>query len=140
MAASTPSTGSAGSPGPPGPAGHALAAWEPLAAFAWRSYERRGRGLVLAHEQTIERLARTPDDPAARSALAFVELFKVPAADDFRPLMEAYDPEREVLVLVGIGDEGEEVLLRLAARSGDRPAPPACAAADGDAAGPPSAS
>ncbi len=96
----------------------AVALWEPLAAAAWRHYERLGKGILLIDEGQL----RAGSDVAP----GYVPGSIIPRGDDFRPLLHAYDPTREILLLVRRVD-GEEILLRLEAAGDSRPGPEACA-------------
>ena len=96
----------------------AVALWEPLAAAAWRHYERLGKGILLIDEDQLQ----AGGDPAP----GFVPSSIIPRGDDFRPLLHAYDPTREILLLVRRVD-GEEILLRLESTADTRPAPETCA-------------
>ena len=97
--------------------------WLQLAAFAWARHEAIGPGMTLVHHEAL--VAASAEDPSAVTAwLRYVPRVYVPTADDFHALLSEYDPTREVLLLVGLPEDGE-TLLRLQSGPG-RPTPPEC--------------
>ena len=97
----------------------ASACWEQLAGFAWRSYRLSGPGAVLALVEDLMRVGS--GDPGAEVPLNYFARDDIPAGDDFRSLMDTYDPSCQVMLMVG-SDQGEQVLI-LEARQGLRRRP-----------------
>jgi len=104
--------------------------WEPLAARAWAETARRGRGLLALQWEELEAAAATTsagrDDAfAVQPPATWIPLTIVSRGDDFRGLLKAYDPHRQVMLLVAHPDGGEAV-FGLECDGDVRPSPEAC--------------
>ena len=78
--------------------------WDHLAAFAWRSYAVSGPGAVLVLKQD---LLATEGGPPPMNYFARED---IPPGDDFRSLMDTYQPASQVMLMIG-SPEGEQVLV-----------------------------
>ncbi len=118
----------------------AVVLWEPLAARAWAETARRGRGLLTlrwAELQAAAEVARSATDrgePVPDPPATWIPVTIVSRGDDFRGLLNAYDPHRQVMMLVAHEDGGEAV-FGLECDGHRRPAPEDCHARRAAAAG-----
>ena len=80
--------------------------WDRLASFAWKSHQFAGPGavLVLADDLLQEGLQ------GEGLPLNYFAMEDIPPGDDFRSLMAEYDPGSQVMLMIGIPD-GEQVLV-----------------------------
>ncbi|MBT8485364.1 MAG: hypothetical protein HKO59_02930 [Phycisphaerales bacterium] len=104
----------------------AIALWEQIAAFAWEGNTRHGRGVVLVEERELQEAAATfarGETPTLTPT--YFPASGVPRGDDFSGVLNAYDPAREVMLLVKQPD-GSETLLALHAAGEERPTPERC--------------
>jgi hypothetical protein len=85
----------------------AMRLWTELSTFAAESWRLSGRGAVLMERTVL--LAHAPGDPVP--PLNYISAEDVPAGDDFRTLMLQYEPERQVVLILGGGDSGELALV-----------------------------
>jgi hypothetical protein len=100
--------------------------WTWLAAFAWAHYEAAGRGAVLVQRDELHAAyAQHQRDEQPIMSPSYFLAEHVPKGEDFRAVLMQYDPQREIVLIVG-GHEQDEVLLRLSCEHGDRPTPQAC--------------
>lgn len=98
----------------------ASACWDEIAAFAWKSYQLSGRGAVLVLAGDLHSAAeRQPGVPLTMNYFAQED---VPAGDDFRSLMGTYEPQTQVMLMIGDQEQGEQVLI-LEATDGQRARP-----------------
>lgn len=99
----------------------ASACWDHIAAFAWRSYQLAGRGAVLVLAEDLKQsgaeMAALEDLP-----LNYFAREDVPSGDDFRSLMDTYDPHTQVMLMIGGIESGEQVFV-LEAAEGQRVRP-----------------
>ncbi|MCH2132329.1 MAG: hypothetical protein MK116_01135 [Phycisphaerales bacterium] len=105
----------------------ASANWDRIAEFAWKSYRLGGPGAVLVLGEDLLRagLEAGPggESSPAEGGLLPMNYFAredIPPGDDFRSLMDTYDPETQVVLMVG-SPEGEQVLVLEARDGGRRP-------------------
>ena len=100
----------------------ALDAWERLAAFGWREHQIKGRGVVVINRRDL--LANAAN--ARRLPLSYVPLDHIPAGDDVGPLVRDYDPNNQIVLLVG-ERVGDEQIYVMASDAQTRPVPAQCA-------------
>jgi len=104
----------------------AAALWKWLAAVAWAHYESAGRGALLVRRDELHNAyaqQQRHEQPIMNPTYFLAE--HVPKGEDFRAVLMQYDPQREIVLIVG-GDERDEVLLRLSCEQRDRATPKAC--------------
>ena len=99
----------------------ARAQWPALAAFAWDRYLAQGRGALVVAASDL----RTATSADAHLDPSYVPVDWVPKGDDYRPLMNQYEPEHEVLLIV-TDEEGGDRLLRLRSDGARHPDPEQC--------------
>ena len=93
----------------------ASAHWDQIAGFAWGSHSVSGRGAVLVLESDLLADGSTP------LPLNYFAREDIPPGDDFRSLMDTYEPGSQVMLMIG-GAAGEQVLV-IEAREGLRARP-----------------
>ena len=84
----------------------AMTLWSDLFTFARRSWELSGRGAVLMERAALRTFVAGDPVPA----MNFIAAVDVPGGDDFHSLMLQYEPERQVVLILG-GDESGELAL-----------------------------
>lgn len=84
----------------------ASALWPVLLAFAQDSSRLSGRGAVLMEREELLK----QDTEAGHPAMNYIAAADVPAGDDFRTLMLNYDPDRQVVLILG-GAGIEEIAI-----------------------------
>lgn len=100
--------------------------WPELAAFAWAHYRISGRGLTMVRRTELLQAAdakKQGGSPVLSPSWFLAE--HAPPGDDYRPVMREYDPDTEILLLVGGDDPEDEALLRLRCDDAARPRPEA---------------
>ncbi len=115
--------------------------WEPLAARAWAETARRGRGLLTLRWEELRaaadaaRAAADRGEPPPDPPATWIPVTIVSRGDDFRGLLNGYDPHRQVMLLIAHEDGGEAV-FGLECDGDRRPAPEVCHARRASAADP----
>lgn len=99
----------------------ALDLWETLAARAWQYASTEGRGMLIVSRDDL--LAASDDTDAENLATTWFRLDHMPPKDDYSRLVETYDPEHQIVLLVGESD-ADEMLYVIDCRNGDRVPPP----------------
>ena len=80
----------------------AMRLWESLAALAWEEYRRLGRGLlVVDRDDLLAAHTRHDREAAAERIATYFPADGVPRGDDYRGVLEQYDPRTQILVLIG---------------------------------------
>ena len=85
----------------------AMRLWSELSTFAMDSWRLSGRGAVLMERALL--LDHAPGDPVP--PLNYIAAEDVPPGDDFRTLMLQYEPERQVVLILGGGGSEELALV-----------------------------
>ena len=85
----------------------AMRLWTELSAFARESWRLSGRGAVLMERTLL--LDHASGDPVP--PLNYIAAEDVPTGDDFRTLMLQYEPERQVVLILGGGGSEELALV-----------------------------
>ncbi|MFK7959116.1 MAG: hypothetical protein AB8G96_01200 [Phycisphaerales bacterium] len=101
----------------------AAALWIPLAARAWGEYRERGRGVLLLESDDL--LAAAADDPTVAPPCTWVTATIIHRGDDFRGMLQRYDPRRQVMLIVAHRN-GAEALFALECDGAQRPDPESC--------------
>tara|TARA_Y100000589_G_scaffold325678_1_gene364053 strand:+ start:637 stop:969 length:333 start_codon:yes stop_codon:yes gene_type:complete len=78
--------------------------WDQLAAFAWKSFQFSGPGAVLVLAEDLL------DGEQGELPMNYFAMEDIPPGDDFRSLMAQYDPGSQVMLMIGLED-GEQVLV-----------------------------
>ncbi|MBG82961.1 MAG: hypothetical protein CMJ40_00270 [Phycisphaerae bacterium] len=99
----------------------ASACWNQIARFSWDSYRLSGRGAVLVLGQDLVAAAAS-DVGEAVLPMNYFAREDVPSGDDFRSLMDTYEPESQVMLMIGGLEDGEQVMI-LEASDGQRARP-----------------
>ncbi|MCZ6835947.1 MAG: hypothetical protein O7G85_09255 [Planctomycetota bacterium] len=95
--------------------------WPALAAYAWNQSLTIGRGAVLMHRHDLVNAEASTET----LSMSYVPLEYVPKGDDYRALMNQYDPKVELLLI--LIDEGrDDQLLRLQSQGDSHPTPESC--------------
>lgn len=109
----------------------AMDLWEHIAAFAWGQFLQEDRGVVLVTEDDLLAAAQAMrSGQAVELQLSYVAAREIPKGDDFLHVISSYDPQRQIVLLIGRpsggGAEQDEQLYVLEANENGRPLPRTC--------------
>jgi hypothetical protein len=80
--------------------------WSQLAALAWDGYQNNGRGAVVMSADTTDIVADKTYFSFANESMLIEVLRNEPALADLQRMLQNYDPEKQIVVLVQRTDRG----------------------------------
>lgn len=99
----------------------ASSSWNEIARFSWNSFQMSGRGAVLVLAEDLLRAAHSGSDKPDLPMNYFARE-DVPSGDDFRSLMDTYEPDTQVMLMIGGLGDAEQVMI-MEASDGQRARP-----------------